>query len=40
MKRFFIGLGAGLGGLALIGMMAILVFAMDRLMRAVGLIGP
>ena len=40
MKRFFIGLGAGLGGLALIGMMATLVFAMDRLMRAVGLIGP
>ena len=39
MKRFFVGLGAGLGGVALIGLMAVLVFAVDRLMRVVGLIG-
>jgi hypothetical protein len=39
MKRFLIGLGAGLGGLALIGVMATLVFAVERLMRAVGLVG-
>lgn len=39
MKKFAIAVLAGLTGLSLIGVMALVVFGVERLLRATGVLG-